>query len=208
MAFPLAALLVIGLAEPPMPRPEVKNPQLRDELQTRVKKDQDARFKLIEAMSGGMKVSAADGTAMTAIDKENRDWLKSVVEKHGWPGKTLVGKDGAHDAWLLLQHADADLAFQKTCLELFKAAVKAGEAEGQDLAYLTDRVLVNEKKMQIYGTQLVQKEGRFEPQPIEDEANVDKRRKELGMPPLAEYIKLAEGVYKVKKPKSDEGKKP
>ena len=29
------------------------------------------------------------------------------------------------------------------------------------------------------------------PQPIEDEANVDERRKELGMPPLADYLKMA-----------------
>jgi hypothetical protein len=40
------------------------------------------------------------------------------------------------------------------------------------------------------------------PQPIEDEAHVDARRAELGMPPLADYLKL------VNDPKGPFGKKP
>ena len=38
----------------------------------------------------------------------------------------------------------------------------------------------------------------MEPYPIEDEANVDQRRKEVGLPPLAEYRKMIEGLYKPK----------
>ena len=30
------------------------------------------------------------------IDSANRAWLNGVVEKRGWPGKNLVGDDGAH----------------------------------------------------------------------------------------------------------------
>jgi Family of unknown function (DUF6624) len=56
---------------------------------------------------------------------------------------------------------------------------------------MTDRLLIlREKKKQLYGTQLVSKDGKLAPEPIEDEANVDKRRKELGMPPLANYLKM------------------
>jgi hypothetical protein len=36
--------------------------------------------------------------------------------------------------------------------------------------------------------------------PIEDEANVDKRRKEVGLSTLAEYKKILEKTYKVSKP--------
>ena len=39
------------------------------------------------------------------VDKENQIWLGMVIDKFGWPGKSLVGRDGAHAAWMLAQHA-------------------------------------------------------------------------------------------------------
>jgi hypothetical protein len=55
---------------------------------------------------------------------------------------------------------------------------------------LSDRVLNAEGKKQLYGTMIfVKPDGTFAPNPIEDEANVDKRRAELGLQPLAEYIR-------------------
>jgi hypothetical protein len=59
--------------------------------------------------------------------------------------------------------------------------VKKGEATGRQLAYLTDRLLVADKRKQLYGTQLVVVARKFEPAPIDDEANVDRRRKEVGL---------------------------
>ena len=113
--------------------------------------------------------------------------MKTVIERHGWPGKSMVGSDGAQAAFLLVQHADAEPAFQKRCLELLAKAVKQGEATGDQLAYLTDRVLVAEGKPQRYGTQFYTVGGKLAPRPIEDEANVDARRKEVGLPTMAEY---------------------
>ena len=77
------------------------------------------------------------------------------------------------------------------------------EVSQRDLAYLTDRVLLAEGKKQIYGSQFQQKDGKLLPSPIEDEANVDKRRKEVGLNPLAEYAKQLAETYKSK----DAGKK-
>jgi hypothetical protein len=128
---------------------------------------------------------------MAKIDRENLAWLKGVVGKHGWPGRSMVGRDGAQGAFLIAQHAVSDLEFMAKVLGMLKAAYKAGEAEGQWVALMTDRLLVlKDKKKQRYGTQLVAKNGRLVPQPIEDEANVDERRKELGMPPLADYLSM------------------
>jgi Family of unknown function (DUF6624) len=53
----------------------------------------------------------------------------------------------------------------------------------------TDRVLVHEGKMQTYGTQTQGQGGVLKPLPIADEANVEKRRADAGMEPLAEYLK-------------------
>ena len=63
----------------------------------------------------------------------------------------MVGKDGAHAAWLLAQHADRDPAFQRRRLDLVTQAAARGQASPTELAYLTDRGLLAEGKSQEYG---------------------------------------------------------
>lgn len=197
----LFCLLALTLAADPT------EPKLRQELLDRVKKDQDARFAMIAANPLGSKGEvdakkrAETLDQLAKIDTDNRDWLKGVIDKTGWPGEARVGKVGAHAAWLLVQHADADRPFQKRCLELLEKAVSAKDAAAVDLAYLTDRVLVGEGKKQRYGTQLLTKDGKLTPQPVEDEAKLDERRKALGLQPMAEYIRSAEDMYKGDHPK-------
>jgi hypothetical protein len=58
------------------------NEELRAELLRRVAADQDARH-------------ALDLQAMAAADGENLPWLRQVITGVGWPGKSLVGEDGA-----------------------------------------------------------------------------------------------------------------
>jgi hypothetical protein len=181
-----------------------RDEELRKELLRRTKEDQDARKEFIEAMKGKPTIDpeAPAVRKMLEVDRRNTARMKEVVERHGWPGKSLVGADAAHAAWLLVQHADQDRPFQKRCLALLGEAVKKGEATGEELAYLTDRVRVGEGQKQVYGTQLNTVDGKLVPAPIEDEANVDRRRKEVGLPPLAEYLKTAEQFLNPKKPDS------
>ncbi len=73
--------------------------------------------------------------------------------------------------------------------------MKKSDASPQDLADLTDRVLVGQQKRQVYGTQFRVVDGKLKPQPIEDEEHVDDRRKEVGLPPLKAYLKLAEEAF-------------
>lgn len=127
---------------------------------------------------------------MARLDKKNTSELKRIIKKYGWPGKTLAGKRGAYAAWLLAQHATHDLRFQKKCLELLKVAVEKGEAEKKNLAYLTDRILVQENKKQIYGTQFKGKvDGTSEPFPIQDIKKIGALRKNMGLEPFNQYKK-------------------
>ena len=164
-------LLLFAFTVGDEPKSAVKEPKIREEILARAKREQDLRFKLIKA--GGFKPTPEEMKTLKEVDTDNRTWLAKIIDKHGWPGKSLVGVDGAHMAWLMIQHADADLPLQKKCLELLKAAVKQGEATGVDLAYLTDRILSAESKKQLYGTQLEQRDGKMKPKPVEDEANLD-----------------------------------
>ena len=182
-----------------------KDPDLRAELLRRVKTDQDARFAVIEftRRHGGdptklpaerkaeyAKLSDAVGEA----DKDNTARLTKVIDRSGWPTVTQVGKDGAHAAWLLVQHADANPKFQRTCLDLMTRLSKE-EVSRKDVAYLTDRVLLAEGKRQVYGTQFTNATGTWEPRPLEAPEKVDERRAAVGLPPLAEYVKQLESLF-------------
>jgi hypothetical protein len=134
---------------------------------------------------------------MQAIDAENTARMKAIIKQHGWPGPELVGEDGTEAAFLLVQHADHE--FQKQALPLVRKAYRAHKLQGQDYALLLDRVLIGDGKPQVYGTQAKpfdQWQG-HEPalEPIADEKNVDKRRREVGLFPLAEYLRLLRQIY-------------
>ena len=80
-----------------------QNQDLRAELLRRFERDQTAR----------QASDTAGFEAVTRVDGENLPWLKRVIAETGWPGQSEVGVDGAHAAWLLAQHADADPQFQR-----------------------------------------------------------------------------------------------
>jgi hypothetical protein len=124
------------------------NPGLRAELLRRMERDQVAR-------------RADDLEAFGQVDAENLPWLKKVITVIGWPGRSIVGDDGASAAWLLVQHADSDPAFQRQCLELLTVAASHGEATKAQVAYLTDRVLLAEGEPQEFGTQAIGRNGQW-----------------------------------------------
>lgn len=124
------------------------------------------------------------------IDAENTERLRRILAAHRWPGRSLVGDQGSHHAWLIAQHADHDPAFQREALDLLTDAVGRGEARPRELAYLTDRVRVNEGRKQVFGTQMRPDEnGMPVPQPIEDPERLDERRAEVGLKPFDQYLR-------------------
>lgn len=168
------------------------NPALLNELTLMCEKDQEARFKVINSRN---LASEEAGKMIEKIDQENLSRLKAIVEQFGWPGFRTIGAEGADKMWLLVQHCDQEIEFQKTCLQLLKESVAKGDAPKRHLAYLMDRVLVNEGKPQVYGTQVQIIEGGALPRPVEDPDNLDKRRKEMGLGSFAGYLLLLKEVY-------------
>lgn len=175
--------------------PPVKEPALRRELLKRLEQDQAIRNELIS--KGVKNPDKAILARMQAIDTANTERVRAIVRQYGWPSPELVGRDGAEAALTFVQHAD--YAFQKEMLPLVEKAYRSGGLSGPSYALLVDRVLVGEGKPQVYGTQAkrVEEWNGEEPvlQPIEDEANVDKRRAEVGLPPLSEYREMLKRMY-------------
>jgi uncharacterized protein DUF6624 len=143
----------------------------------------------------GSHMSAATVAEMQAVDARHTSRMRAIVAKHGWPGRSLVGDDGAHAAWLLVQHADS--AFMAQCLPLMKSAVAAGQAFAKDYVYLLDRVRMQQGKPQIYGTQFTSAaDGKLVLHPIEDAEHVDERRRAVGLPSMAEQERVIREVYR------------
>lgn len=160
------------------------NIKLARKLKEMAEKDQQLLQELFEA---GALPSEEYHPQMQARHESNTADLKEIIKKHGWPGISLVGVDGAKSAWLIAQHAVSDTKFVSNCSELLKTGVAEGEVEGWQLAFLEDRVRIMSGKSQLYGTQFdVDKEGWPIPFPIFDPETVNERRKALGLNSLEE----------------------
>lgn len=167
-----------------------------------VRIDQEIRGQVIkESAVPGSKELPALIHRLESIDRDNTNQMRQIIKTYGWPTVKLVGKKGANDAWLLVQHADQNPKFQRECLDMMQPLVAKGEVGKQNFAYLTDRVLLAEGKKQLYGTQFTKGEnGDWAPRPLEDPDNVDKRRLEMGLNTMAEYRKMIEEMYGKKPP--------
>ena len=161
---------------------------------------QSVRVELLAMAAGDLRVReelARSGALyegyhprMREIHERNAARLSAILDSHGWPDRSIVGEAAAAAAWLILQHAIGNPSLQRRGLTLMSEAAASGGVSLIHLAMLEDRIRVNEGKGQRYGTQFDWGEdGLISPRPIEDETNVDKRRAEVGLTPLAEDVR-------------------
>jgi hypothetical protein len=178
------------------------NPALRAELLKMLEEDQRHRKELAETMKEGAKADADRvrriDMEQAALDEANLQKLVKILDGSGWPTAAAVGADARQGVFLVLQHAPIEV--QEKYLGAARNAAAAGELERSNLALLEDRVLMRRGKNQIYGTQLRSNPTthQLEVWPIDDEANVDARRKAVGLEPLADYVKRFGLTYKPK----------
>jgi hypothetical protein len=123
---------------------------------------------------------------MEKIHLENAAELERMIDENGgWLGKSLVGKDGAEAAWLIVQHAISLPEFSRRCLKLIEKAVSKNEAEPYQYAFLRDRISFFENRPQKYGSQSDWNEdGLMQVWTLEDEEKVNEYRAEVGLKPL------------------------
>ncbi|MCV6621059.1 MAG: hypothetical protein OIF51_04830 [Cellvibrionaceae bacterium] len=122
------------------------------------------------------------------IYAQNQRILEKLVNSHGWPTWSEYGKKVSHTAWLITQHSDHNVAFQKKALGLMKPLAQNGETSKSDYAYLYDRVLTNTEGKTLYGTQLVCVNGKYQPRNVIDPEGLAERRKEYELGPIEENL--------------------
>ena len=110
----------------------------------------------------------------------------------GWPLRSQSASRPRPRRWLLAQHADAELDFQRRCLQLLTEAVDDGEADPGNLAYLTDRVLCADGQSAALRHPVLDRTRRHRrptagPADRRPATTLDERRAAVGLGPFADY---------------------
>ncbi|ADB33202.1 hypothetical protein Kfla_4155 [Kribbella flavida DSM 17836] len=139
-----------------------------------------------EWSAGGFSDVAAEDR-LRRLTGAAADWLRGVIDEHGWPGRLLVGDEAADAAGRLVQHLDDQVDFQYAALKLIEQAAAYGDMPARHVPYLIDAIRVAEGRPQRYGTKFEPVDGELVPCRLEDPSAVDALRAEAGLEPLAEY---------------------
>lgn len=172
-----------------------QNPALTTELIGMQMADQEARGRMVQAMQSGGPVPRELAQELSALDRAHSRRMAEILSQFGWPTPRLVGAEAASSAWLLIQHADHDVALQREALRLMEPLLRDKQVRPSEYALLFDRVRVNSKQKQCYGTQFHMVAGVLRMRPCEDVKNLDARRRRVGLPPMREYVRLLQEVY-------------
>jgi hypothetical protein len=125
---------------------------------------------------------------MCGIDSDNTAWLKADLAANGWYRTSAFHPAASNAAWLMIQHADRDPAFQQEMLVMLEPLAAEGEIEPSNYAYLYDRIAVGENRPQRYGSQgRCVATGVWAPNDLENPEGVQALRDRFSMGSLAEY---------------------
>lgn len=162
--------------------------------------DQQIRQQFIAAQKEfGYQSRQVDSLGKMMMFKDSINQIKviEILDKHGWVGPDKVGGQANQTLFLVIQHAD--LATQQKYLPMMREAVKNKNANSNSLALLEDRVALREGRKQMYGSQIGydDKTNKSYVLPLEDPDNVDKRRAEVGLGLLSDYVKRWDIIWDV-----------
>ena len=120
----------------------------------------------------------------------NEKKVREILDNSGWPSPEISGPNGNFTIANVLQHSVNDIRIKY--LPMMRQAVKDKKLEARFLVRAEDRIATEAGKLQIYGGQMkyYPKTKSFNLWPVYDPVNIDKRRAEIGMQPIAEFLEL------------------
>jgi VWFA-related protein len=180
------------LAQVNSPQPVARNQRLREEL---LKLEANDRKGFQDAIAADQQ-GASWMKRLKASRERNTAHLCPILKKFGWPTTALVDRDGVGAAFFLLKNSSS-FELQKVLLPVVIAAVKKNELEKPDFAGYIDRLRLRAGLKQLFGVEATIADGFIVLYPIEAEAQVDERRKQFDLPPLAEYLRALERIYRL-----------
>ena len=113
----------------------------------------------------------------------NQELVISIIEKCGMPTLKDATQKQMTAIWLGLQHTNKKI--RKKYFPYIEEAVENGDLSKEQYALMKDRILMEEGKPQIYGSQI--KNGKL--YKLENPEAVNERRKEMGMGTIEDYLR-------------------
>jgi hypothetical protein len=90
----------------------------------------------------------------TPLDKQNMQEIRKIIEKYGYPGKSLVGEEYDYVACAIIQRSNR-MDYWEAYLSLISEATRNGElSDVNHLKMLLDRVYVDKTGTQIFGSKM------------------------------------------------------
>jgi hypothetical protein len=142
-------------------------------------KDQNGRQKILRIEQIGENKSTLDSlwTIQNKQDSINREYITKLIDQNSmlFPSITEIGNTASRFAFLMLQHSSYDV--RKKYYKTIKFAMENNHLEKRYFAMYLDRLLIDEGKKQLYGTQIQKnKEGKLVLFPVKREFNMNRRR--------------------------------
>ena len=125
-------------------------------------------------------------------DHRNQELIISIIEKCGMPTLNEVNQEQMNAIWLGLQHTEN--RYRVKYFPLIEKAVKNGDLSKEQYALMKDRILMDEGKPQIFGSQI--KNGKL--YDLEEPETVNERRQEMGLEPIEDYLKRFDITFDAK----------
>lgn len=179
---------------------------INQELQGRIYKmyqmDQECRGQLRSYLNHELDTNEYKRTTIERrileVDSINSAEIRRITETIGFPGYDRVDTNYSDAFWNLVQHQDKQVELQREVLEKMKIEVDRKNASFLYYAYLIDRVNINTGEKQVYGTQmqLNSDSTSYEPKPVIEPEQLNRRRKEAGLIPIEAYIKMMNDRYR------------
>ncbi|MEP0264646.1 DUF6624 domain-containing protein [Dokdonia sp.] len=115
--------------------------------------------------------------------------VKEILDNHNWPEQAIIGEQGNITICNVLQHADQET--REHYIPMMRQAVLDKKLEARYLVRAEDRIATDKGELQIYGGQMkyYPKTKSFNVWPVYDPINIDKRRAEIGLGPISEFLK-------------------
>jgi len=172
-----------------------------DEIAEELRAMKELDEKLVRESTDFHTPTQAELARVEEIDRAHARRLSEIVTEFGWPTREFVGADASQGAFVVIQHAGHDTAFQNECLALMVDQVEQGELPAAYVALLTDRIRLFASQPQVFGTQMTFAESSdgftrcIPATPIEDPANLDARRGLMGLPPHDVFVAKLEEAF-------------
>ncbi|GAA4405634.1 hypothetical protein GCM10023187_24210 [Nibrella viscosa] len=173
-------------------QPKTAPNNLRAQLTKIYNEDQQQRqeyAKLEQQYGWGSREAQAFRAKLKAMNDRHLQEVDQIISRQGYPGRSAVGQPLDQVAFMVIQQS-TDKAVHQKYLPVVTEAANKGELDKASVAILTDLVRIQNGEKQVYGTQVrVNNQGQKELYPIEDQAGIDQRRKQMDLEPLDAYLR-------------------